>query len=360
MVGPAGGDFTASDSRLKLEFPAGALAAPTTITIQPVEDHCPAASGNAYLITPHDLSFQKPVKLTLNYGDSDIVNTIPAALTIAYQDAQGFWQTPGNMTKDTTNHQVSVLTNHFSSWALFRAVELTPASTVVQPGGSVRLTVDEYVDFSNDSLLPIPAPISKKTLAVKSWSLSGEGKLTPGKDVADYTAPNAIPAINPVAVSATLNTTGPEKFLLVSNIYIGNEGLTFRIDNGPWMHGPASDAFFNGYYNEFTAANSTTPQADGVRINWMGDSHLNDFVSWKITWPRFQYGEQSNINYTQISVPSGKPSPGGIYFYQAMKTEVTPYVIGTFYLQQAGKTVVVQNPQFSNHKIEGFFKVKWK
>jgi len=60
----------------------------------------------------------------MSYGDSDVVNTIPAALTIAYQDANGVWQAPGNMTKDTISHQVSVMTNHFSSWTLFRAVEL--------------------------------------------------------------------------------------------------------------------------------------------------------------------------------------------------------------------------------------------
>lgn len=363
MVGSTGGDFTTSDGRLKLEFPAGALTAPTTITIQPVEDHCPAASGNAYLITPHDISFQKPVKLTLNYGDSDIVNTIPAALTIAYQDASGVWQAPGNMTKDTTNHQVSVLTNHFSSWSLFRAVELTPASTVVQPGGSVQLVVAKYADFTDDAVfIPIPGPLSKKQQIVKEWSLNGEGKLTPNEDIANYTAPNAIPSRNPVAVSVTLNTTGPEKFLLVSNIYIGNEGLTFRIDNGPWMQGPSDGAFFNGYYNEFIAANTTSPQPDGVTIAWMGDNHLNNFVAWRVTWPSFLYGETPTTNYTQILSPSGNPSPGGIYFHQAFKTPITPYVIGTFYLQPAQKTVVAPYtiPQFSTHKIEGFFKVKWK
>lgn len=361
VVGPAGGAFTTSDSRLKLEFPVGALTAQTAITIQPVEDHCPAATGIAYLITPHDISFQKPVKLTMSYGDSDVVNTIPIALTIAYQDASGVWQAQGNMTKDTINHQVSVLTNHFSSWALFRAVELSPNSTVVQPGGSTQLVAFKYADV--DSLfIPIPGPLAKKDLIVKEWSLSGAGKLTPNKDLANYTAPNAIPAKNPVAVSATLNTTGPEKFLLVSNIYIGDEGLTFRIDNGPWMHGLSDGAFFNGYYNEFIAANSTTPQADGVTITWTGDSHLIGFVGWRITWPSFLYGETPTTNYTQLLLPSGKPSPGGIYFHQAFNTPATPYVIGTFYLQPAQKTEVSPGsiPKVSTHKIEGFFKVKWK
>jgi len=93
---------------------------------------------------------------------------------------------------------------------------------VVQPAGSVQLVVYKYADI--DSLfIPIPGPLAKKDLIVKEWSLSGAGRLTPNKDLANYTAPNTIPAKDPVAVSATLNTTGPEKFLLVSNIYIGEK-----------------------------------------------------------------------------------------------------------------------------------------
>lgn len=362
VIGPAGGTFVTSDTRLKLEFPAGALTTQTTISVQPIEDHCPAASGIAYLITPHDIQFKQPVRLTMNYGDSDVINSISAAMTIAYQDTTGVWRAPGNMTKDTANKTVSVLTDHFSGWSLFQAVRLSPISTVVQPGGSVGLSVEKYTDFADDLLVPIPGPLSKKDLIVKDWSLSGEGQLAPNKDLATYTAPSTIPSKNPVAVTATLNTSGTWKFMLVSNIYIGNEGLTFRIDNGPWMHGPSSGAFFNGYYNEFTAANSSTPQYDGVTITWMGDTHIGEFINWGITYPSFLYGEQPNINYTQLLVPSAKPSPGGIYFHQAWKSQATPYVIGTFYLTPAQKTIIVPNsfPQYSTHRIEGFFKIKWQ
>ncbi|MBS1664015.1 MAG: hypothetical protein JST68_23420 [Bacteroidetes bacterium] len=361
VVGPAGGSFISEDNRLKLDFPAGAVSASTTITIQPVENQCPSGSGNAYQITPHDLKFNYPVKLTFSYGDSDVVNTIPMGLTIAYQGTDGVWRAPERMTKDTLHQKVSVLTNHFSGWSLFRAVELLPYTTVMEPGSSLDLNVVSYIDFSKDSLIPIPGYLERKRKLVKTWNLSGEGKLTPNENQATYIAPSSVPSRNPVAVSATLNTSGVEKFILVSNIYVGNQGLTFRIDNGPWMNGPSMGAHFNGYNYEFTAANSSTSQADGVTIKWMGGSHLNEFIRWDRIWPSFQYAEQPTISYTQLLLPSGKASPGGIFFYQASKTSATPYVIGNFYLQPAQKTVTSGGvPQFSTHKIEGFFKVKWQ
>ncbi|HEY6901609.1 MAG TPA: hypothetical protein VI233_13235 [Puia sp.] len=361
VVGTAGGIFTTEDERLTLEFPAGALSASTTITLQPVQNRCPGGAGNAYLITPHDLKFNHPVKLTFVYGDSDVVNSIPMGMTLAYQGTDGIWRTPGGMTKDTLNKKVTVLTDHFSSWSLFRAVELTPSSAVVEPGGSMPLYVSTYIDWSRDSLIPPSAALEKKQHSVKSWNLGGEGRLTPDNDNAVYLAPGSIPSRNPVAVSATLNTTGVEKFLLVSHLYIGNQGLTFRIDNGPWMTGGSDGAFFNNYNYEFIAANSTTPQPDGTTITWNGDTHLNEFVSWRRTWPSFLYGEQTNINYTQLLLPEGKASPGGIYFYQAFKTPATPFVNGTFTLEPAQKIVVdPRTPEFSKHRIEGFFKVKWQ
>jgi hypothetical protein len=360
-MGPNGGTFTTPDGRLSLEFPSGALSNTTTFTIQPVTNHCPAKTGNAFQITPH-VTFTKPVKLTIAYGDSDIVNTIPLALTIAYQDEKGIWQAPGNMIKDTLNRKVSVLTNHFSGWSLFRAIELTPYTSVVEPGGEVHLVVDKYVDFKNDSLLPVPVPLTKKENFVKEWKLAGEGVLAPKVNQAVYTAPGAIPSRNPVAVSAIVNTFGSTQFTLVSNIYIGKEGLTFRIDKGPWMHGPSTGAYFNGYYYQFSAANLYTPGHDGVTITWMGESHIIDFVPWKQTWPSFVYGPDQITIYNQLLPPNGRPSPGGIYFHLAVKTAATPYVIGAFYLEPAQRSVVPPSgiPQYTQHRIEGFFKVKWQ
>ncbi|HVX48516.1 MAG TPA: hypothetical protein VHB48_00105 [Chitinophagaceae bacterium] len=361
-ISPAGGTFTTADNRLLLDFPAGAVTASTTFTIQPVKNNCPGGVGLSYLVTPHNVVLHHPVTLTLSYGDSDVINSIPLALTVASQDTGGYWHPGAHTVKDTLHKKVTVQTDHFSSWSLFHAFEMTPAATVVPPGGSVNLYVTKYTDVTGDSLLPVAIDIVNKEAAVKAWQLAGAGQLMQHPGYAVYTAPGAVPAVNPVTVSAALNLPGPGKYILASNIYIGNEGLTFRIDNGPWMGGPSEGVIFTGYNYELTAANKYTPQNDGVTITWTGSTHLNEFAPWKILFPSFLYGEQPTITYNQLLLPQGKASPGGIYFDKAFKTDATPYAIGVFYLQPAQKVVVAPGsiPQYSIHRIEGFFRVKWK
>lgn len=364
VIGPAGGTFTTADNRITLEFPAGALTTQTTITIQPVTNNCPGGTGNVMRITPHNVNFQKPVKLGFSYSDTDYVASMPAALTIAYQDGERIWRSAPNMVKDTTNKKVWVTTDHFSDWALFKSVELVPYSTMVEPGKQVQLGVIRLAEYKNDSLIPIPDPIKKRKGIVKQWKLSGEGKLekrSNDDDAALYTAPNAVPAKNPVTVSAVLNIWSNWQFTLVSNIYIGQEGLTFRIDKGPWMYCSDPDGiFFDGYFWSITAANHSTPQPDGVTIRWAGTYTVHRFVSWGLAWPSFIYGPDPNTTYLQILSPSGKPSPGGIYFH--FGSDNLEYAVGTFTLEPAQRVIVVPNqiPQYSQHKIEGFFKVKWK
>jgi hypothetical protein len=361
-IGANGGSFTTADNRIKLEFPVGALNTQTTISIQRVTNNCPGGSGHVFRITPHNTNFNKPVKLSFSYSDSDYVASMPAAMTIAYQDADGYWRASENMVKDTVNKKVWVTTNHFSDWALFKAVELVPYSTMVEPGKQIELGVITLADFKNDSLIPLPDPIKKYTGIVKEWHLAGAGTLEKEPyDNAIYTAPNAVPAVNPVVVSAVLNTSGSWQFTLVSNIFIGNEGLTFRIDNGPWMFCSDPDGvLFDGYTYSITAANLSTPGNDGVTIRWIGANHIHKFLKWQHAWPSFIYGPNETTTYNQILSPSGSPSPGGIYLH--LGTSSLDYAVGSFNLGPAQKTVVVplSIPQYSQHRIEGFFKVKWK
>jgi hypothetical protein len=364
MIGTNGGTFTTADGRISLEFPAGALNAATNITIQPVTNNCPGGSGNVLRITPHNVNFNKPVKLSFSYGDTDYISSMPAAMTIAYQDSEGYWRAAENMVKDTANKKVWVTTKHFSDWAIFKSVELVPYSAMVEPGKQLQLGVVKLADFKNDSLIPVPDPLKKRKGIVKEWKLAGEGTLVKNAangDDAIYTAPNAIPARNPVAVSATLNISSNWQFTLVSNIYIGNEGLTFRIDGGEWQYCVDPDGIlFDGYFYSITAANLTSPGVDGVTIRWAGQRPVHYFLKWGLAWPGFVYGPDPTTTYTQLLAPEGSPSPGGLYFL--FGSENLEYAVGTFTLTPAQRVIVVPGkvPLYSKHRIEGFFKVKWK
>src|SRR5687767_11364860 len=70
QIGTNGGIFTAAGGRITLDFPSGALNTNTTITIQPVTNNCPGGTGDVMRITPHNVNFNKPVKLGFSYSDS--------------------------------------------------------------------------------------------------------------------------------------------------------------------------------------------------------------------------------------------------------------------------------------------------
>ncbi len=71
-IGPGGGQLSSSDGRLSLIFPAGAVAAPTLITITPLAaaDLSPAAQGlepdRAYRIDPAGMTLAQPAQLSFD------------------------------------------------------------------------------------------------------------------------------------------------------------------------------------------------------------------------------------------------------------------------------------------------------
>ena len=370
VIGAAGGTFTTADGKMFITFPEGALTGNNTITIQPVTNNAPGGTGKAYRITPHNVNFAKPVKITFTYNQDDLVNTTPQAMSIACQDSEGIWRTAEGETNDTTQKKVTISTNHFSDWSLFKKLAIVPGISFVDPGGSITLKAIKTLD--DDDMVPVPnAPLSDSFPArIKEWKLAGAGSLVPHNDIATYTAPAAIPDRQPVAVSAELQTkTG--KYLLVANIYIGKEGLTFRVDKGPWMHavsvrGVTTMSTPQGVLREFIAVipgNATI--GDGVTLRWMGHPKKWDVLSWALTFPYFQYSYHENGNsvyYVQYSVPGGTTSPGGITFFESDEVAGS-YTIGAFNITRSGKTVVPPAgtgfPSFSNHLVEGFFKIKW-
>jgi hypothetical protein len=361
LIGAGGGSFTTTDGRLTIDFPAGALQTDKTVSIQPITNTTTGAAGNAYRITPH-LNFDIPVKITFNYSDSDLVNTIPAAMAIAYQDAQNTWQAVGGGSNDATNRKVTVYTDHFSDWSLFKKLVLSPSLNYTAPGGKIKLNVLRTVDFADDLEIPTPGTPVKDSIAasIKEWKLDGEGVLAPNGSTAYYTAPAQIPARNPVAVSVTLNTKGPGVFILVANIYIGGEGITFRIDNGPWINAPCAIGVMTvGSFTQVVggAVVNNSP-AGAISLKWSNYT-LFDNINWEYTLPEFNYAPGGTNNYWHFYAQGNSvfKSPGGISFYRY--GSVGEYVSGVFLLEKSGKSYVANNStNWEIHKIEGFFNVK--
>jgi hypothetical protein len=264
-IGENGGALVSADEKISLTIPAGALSVATEISIQPVTGEAPLGLGQGYRLLPHGLTFAKPVTLKFSYDSQLLRNTPEEFLWIVAQTANGSWNALLKSAVDPATKSVSCSTTHFSDWALARFVDLTitPVSPVVKKGESVKLELTGFLrDLPSDDdelapllpitsdgdvltpLTPIP-PVESRIMQfkVKRWNMNGSpapvnnqnGSLSAQANSATYKAPNNIPDTNPVAVSASLETTNKEgkksSYELVSNIRVGEDlSLTIKID----------------------------------------------------------------------------------------------------------------------------------
>ncbi|WP_157464089.1 hypothetical protein [Deinococcus pimensis] len=235
-IGPEGGTLTSADGALTVTVPAGALDAPTDLSVQPITRTAPRAGGGAYRLGPEGVTFRQNVHLTFAYDP-----TFGGALSVASQDATGAWQAHLDTTQDRSARTVSVRTNHFSDWTWAEAFKLDPQQTSVKVGQRVKLTLVTCVGPTTDTdtlLAPLVTSCAPYTLTpfTRDWSVNGTagGDATNGhvsKDEANvasgtYTAPTQKPDINPVAVSVDVvpNETGRNTLRLISNVTVTDDG----------------------------------------------------------------------------------------------------------------------------------------
>lgn len=364
QIGINGGTFSAADGSISITIPDGALAVATEFSIQRISNTNTAGIGTAWRILPHQ-DFLKPVELHIKYNKEDIVNTVPEALGMAFQDNEGVWQgTGGNI--DTMQNSITISTTHFSDWSLFKAFEIIPATGVVEPGKMINLTVSNHM-LADDLEVPVPGvvkPLSvQRSMAasyIKQWQLNGSGKLRPLGIEAEYTAPAAIPATNPVAINVMLKGPGAKQYMLVCNIYIGKPGIHFRINNGAWMDAitPMDAIAVDG---NMILNGGVTSGNQPLGTVWLvfKDNYRLDFISWGETMPYFMYAPGDNVVYRQILIDKNgvHVSAGGISFSR-YSTTPGEYIVGTFYLDRAGKQITGQTTISVPVKIDGFFMVK--
>ena len=140
-VGASGGQLRSPDGKFTLSVPAGALAANTSLTIQPITNTAHGGRGTAYLLGPSGQAFQRPVTLTFAYTDEDVSGTAPEALAIAFQTGERYWQL-ADTTSDAAAKTLTVRTTHFSAWSVVTRLRLAPAAAKVGVGKSLTLIME--------------------------------------------------------------------------------------------------------------------------------------------------------------------------------------------------------------------------
>jgi len=231
-IGSAGGVLESADGAVRIEVPAGALAAEQIMSIQPISNHAHGKIGSAFRLGPEGVTFALPVRLIFQYTPEQILGTAPQLLRVASQNDNGFWELHEQLQIDAEEGTVSLETTHFSDWSLLSGAQLSPQSATVKPGETVSLSVVVCERVQSDDLLaPLVAecrPSEVLRNLTRNWSVNG----TPGGDgqvgtvsvqedrSAIYTAPANAPAPNEVAVSTEYTGLAGELVTLVSNIRV--------------------------------------------------------------------------------------------------------------------------------------------
>ncbi len=238
-IGPSGGTLTSADGRLTLTVPANAVANSTTLSIQPISNAAPGATGSAYRMLPDGQTFAVPVKLSFAYDDQSLRGSDPDALGVVYQNGQGFWRSLKTVQRDTVNHTLTVSTSHFSDWTShLTGLQLQPGEASVAVGKSIGLllvscnTYEVGEDLQSLALACVPPFLTATT---SGWAVNGAPGGVTGLGLvaktsgisATYTAPATKPSPNRVIVSAEL-VGAAKKTIFASNITIIDDSWSGR------------------------------------------------------------------------------------------------------------------------------------
>jgi hypothetical protein len=354
-IGPAGGTIQSTDQRIRITIPAGALPTEQTISVQPLSNRCPSGTGQAFRLLPHGQIFTKPVTVTFKYTETDVNGSLPQAVSIAYQNDKGVWQSPSVKRLDTTARSVSVQSTHFSDWGLFQKMYISPGNSFLNPGGNLRLVafqIRESELIGDDYFVPLPERIPSKY--IEKWQLRGEGVLKANQTEAEYFAPSSIPAINPAVVTVFLNQTVKmdgvlyKDLRLVSNIFTSPEGLSVQLDGGAWRT-------YAGGAN-ITGARNVVQGMDGkesAAVHWNG-APTGNFYWTKGIDVAFNLNKGKLI-YQHLYGKNLAISGGSL----AVDCSDQTWVVGTFTVQPAGWIDTAPSPlQIGTTSIKGVFRVK--
>lgn len=250
IIGPEGGTISADDGSLSVEIPAGALAAPTEIGVQAIENTLEGSSSPSFRLTPENIAFSKPVSISISYISLNLEGGNPELMRLAYQDKNGYHFFPEHSTVNTQTKKVSASSTHFSDWTLFECYKVIGPSSVL-PGGRARLQLMTYLPLAplggkGDQMLGeyVEAGNEDPILSSAIWKLSGEGEIFPLEKGCDYLAPLEVPNVNPVSVSVSLigkffgSSSPQQKLVLLKPIaieggerfFISIDGQTQRVD----------------------------------------------------------------------------------------------------------------------------------
>ena len=119
LIDASGGTVTSVIKDLTINIPAGALSAPTEITVVETTAHPTGNIGVVYDLGPDGTKFNSPVSLTFDYDPTEIpTGGDENDLVIAFAES-GNWIPLSSNTVNTSNNTVTATTDHFTPFTVF-------------------------------------------------------------------------------------------------------------------------------------------------------------------------------------------------------------------------------------------------
>jgi len=224
-IGPEGGRIVSDDKMVELIFPDGALAKPTTISIQPTTNNAPNGTGKAYWFEPSGTHFAKPVKIIFHFTEEESEICPPEWMSLGIQDKSGKWSFMEYEDVDSTGRTLTGYIHHFSGVSNLNSVRISAGNHELRVGDS---TVLELIDISGmtDSVTYNLAELYNNTPVLWYANSVLHGNQNTGRvriiEMRNfrtyrgyrtkviqgmYTAPFYLPKIAPVVISAEIYRT---------------------------------------------------------------------------------------------------------------------------------------------------------
>lgn len=335
-IGPAGGTITSADGKISLSIPAGAVAAPTNFSIQPISNTVPLGAGPSFRLLPDNVAFSKPATITLTYNDAILDGREEEALDIAYQDNRGTWRALNKTVQDTTAHTLTVQTTGLHDYSITGYFLLRPLQSTLMAGESTRILVERVsvptTEEQGDETPLGHANQYTNEAGFEKWEITGPGNIDDFlKVVVDYTAPSTITEASETEIRVTLkNMRRPsrlvnKKILLRRKIHIVKEnymagtydgqpfscvGVSVLISGanimiqGVTAQGKSVLLLINGSdVGSFPYGNPTQSGKSEIRCNISGDVYETVYT---------ECGPPSITKYASGSLSLGRFQSGGI------------------------------------------------
>lgn len=294
VIGTAGGVVKSGDESFAITIPAGALNTETTIGIEPITNTNIAGIGTAFRLTPHGQEFLKPVTIQYNWaGHADSAGLLQT-LGLAYQMENKVWKFVGADNFDANEKNVRFNTSHFSDWSLMNRISLSPYKTDLETNAKQTIKALLFTEAKSDDLFvplvndsdgpysepgyPVGEPVPLPSRFIKSWELTGPGKITKAsKSTIEYQAPASTNGSASATISLELNAPVAGRFLLLSTITILGDGwIELSIAGGGLVRFPASGVVKAG--SRYLLSNPENEGGGYFLLAWNGGvgSHAYD------------------------------------------------------------------------------------